>query len=129
MRIAFTSKATCQVQVADRHDAVVLADHLIKWDIPGMGDHGPDIAVVFGARPGQRKSFKVAKEGARPALIIEVTSPATRHTDLTRKPQEYWQCLVPCLVIVDELPRRRHRRLRIMGFQHGPRGLSAHGLG
>lgn len=55
-------------------------------------------------------------------MIIEVTSPATRRTDLGIKRHEYWQCQVPYYVIVDELPGRGLRQLRILGYRHGKRG-------
>ncbi len=89
-----------------------------------MGDHGPDIAVVFGAHPDRegRNSFNVPEEGVRPELIVEVTSPSMRHNDLTVKVREYWQCQVRYYVIVDEVPRRRRRHLRILGYRHGKRG-------
>ncbi len=115
-------KVACQIRLAGNPNALVLHDCKIIWDIAGMGDHGPDIAVIFGARRGERASFDVAKEGVRPAIIIEVTSRSTRDIDLKTKPRHYWRCRVPCYVIVDELPRRRPRQLRILGYQRGPRG-------
>jgi colicin import membrane protein len=114
-------KDACRLQLAGHPNAVVLCDHLFRWDVAGMGDHGPDVAVVLGARPGQRPSFDVAAEGVRPELIIEVTSPSTRNNDLRIKRREYWLCRVPYYAIVEEIPRRRQRRLRIHGFQYGPR--------
>ena len=115
-------KVACQIRLTNHPNAVVLHDCKVIWDIAGMGDHGPDIAVIFGARRGERSSFDVAKEGVRPEIIIEVTSRATRNIDLKTKPRQYWRCGVPCYVIVDELPRRRPRQLRIIGYQRGPRG-------
>jgi len=116
---------TFQIALAGRAGALVLADHTVKWDIAGMGDHGPDIAVVFGVQPNrvQPESFDVADHGVRPELIVEVTSPATRRNDLTIKLREYWQCQVPYYVIVDEQPRRRQgqRQLRILGYRRGKR--------
>jgi colicin import membrane protein len=114
-------KGACQVQLANQPNAAVFGNHSFHWDVEGMGNHSPDVAVVFGVRPGERSSFDVAAEGARPAVIIEVTSPATRNNDLNVKPREYWRCLVPCYVIVNELPRRRGRRLEIRGYERGPR--------
>jgi colicin import membrane protein len=111
-----------QAHLAGDPTALVLGDHLIKWDVPGIGDHGPDIAVVFGARQlARRDSFDVAAEGVRPELIIEITSPSTRNNDLNVKPGEYWRVGVPYYVIVDEMFRRRQRQLSIMGFQRGNR--------
>jgi colicin import membrane protein len=115
-------QGACQVQLANQPNTVVLGDHQVIWDTRGIKPHGPDVAVVIGASPGQRSSFDVAREGVRPELIIEVTSPATRNTDLNTKPRQYWRCQVPYYVIVDELPRRRQRQLRILGYERGKRG-------
>jgi len=116
---------TFKLVLRHRTDALVLGDHLIKWDIPGMRGHGPDIAVVFGIQPNevQPDSFDVAQHGVRPELIIEITSRSTRRNDLTVKPGQYWRCQVPYYVIVDELPRGRQgqRQLRILGYQRGKR--------
>ena len=112
----------CQIQLAGDPTALVLGDHLIQWDVPGIGDHGPDVAVVFGAsQVARRDSFNVAAEGVRPELIIEVTSPSTRNNDLNIKPREYWLVGVPYYVIVEEVIRRRQRRLLIQGFRRGRR--------
>ena len=47
-------KVACQIRLAGNPNALVLHDCKIIWDIAGMGDHGPDIAVIFGARRGER---------------------------------------------------------------------------
>ncbi len=112
-----------QICLVDRPHDDILYDLLIHWDIPGLRAHGPDIAVVRGLRRRQLwRSFHVAREGVRPELIIEVTSPQTRATDLGRKRRQYWQAGVRFYVIVDELPRRRTRTLRLIGLERGPRG-------
>ena len=52
-----------------RHDptAVVLDDVRVAWDIPDLGAHGPDIAVILGVRERQNWStFDVAQEGVAP---------------------------------------------------------------
>jgi colicin import membrane protein len=116
---------TFKLVLRHRADALVLGDHLIKWDIPGMRGHGPDIAVVFGIQPNEVRpdSFDVAQHGVGPELIIEITSRSTRRNDLTVKPGHYWRCQVPYFVIVDQLPRQRQgqRQLRILGYQLGKR--------
>src|SRR5262245_24883190 len=62
--------------------AAVLDDVRIAWDIPDLKPHGPGIAVILGVREQRNWStFEVAKEGVRPSLIIEVTSPETRRID------------------------------------------------
>jgi Uma2 family endonuclease len=108
-------------QVSTIPGAQVFFDALIVWDIPGLGDHSPDVMVVFGAQQRDRESFNVAEEGVRPELIVEVTSPATRNNDLNRKPGEYWRARVPYYVIVDATRRRGKRYLTLIGYQRGAR--------
>lgn len=61
------------------------------------------------------------REGARPELIIEVTSPATRNNDLNKKPDIYWRARVPYYVIVDATLDQDQRQLNIIGYKRGPR--------
>jgi colicin import membrane protein len=109
-----------------RHDptALVLADVRIAWDLPELGAHGPDIAVILGVRdPGRTWStFSVAEEGVRPALLIEITSPETATIDRSVKLEEYELAGVPMYVIVDGVSRRRDNGVRIIGFTLGPEG-------
>lgn len=116
-----------RTQVVSDPTAVVLSDVRIAWDIPGLGAHGPDIAVIFGVRERKNWStFDVAVEGVRPELIIELASPETASTDCSDKLDEYDLAGVPFYVIVDALLPRSQPQLRILGFQRGPNGY--HGL-
>lgn len=105
---------------ADPH-AVVLHDVRIKWDKPELRPHGPDLMVIFNVRERKNWStFDVANEGTRPSLIIEVTSPETRATDLADKLDHYDFAGVPFYVIVDALDRREEQRIRLLGYRkHG----------
>jgi Uma2 family endonuclease len=49
----------------------------------------PDVFVALGARPGQRRTFKVWAEGRPPTVVFEVTSQSTRREDEVFKPQMY----------------------------------------
>src|SRR5581483_11035075 len=113
-----------RIQLADDATARVFSDLGIYWDIPELGHHSPDIAVIFGIRRAQRnwKSFYVAKEGVRPSLLLEVTSPSTRKIDFHDKRRDYYQAGVPYYIIVDEQLRRDQRSLRILGYHRGRRG-------
>ena len=51
-------------------------------------------------------TLDVAAEGARPALVVEVTSPSTRENDLGTKPDFYHRAGVPLYVIADVAGRR-----------------------
>ena len=103
-----------------RHDptAVVLDDVRVAWDIPDLGAHGPDIAVILGVRERQNWStFDVAQEGVRPALLIEITSPETASIDRSVKLEEYEVAGVPLYVIIDGVSRRRDTMLRILAYE------------
>jgi Uma2 family endonuclease len=105
--------------LADDLAAVVLADTGIYWGIPKLKHHSPDIAVILGVK--QQKdwvTFHVAKEGVRPSLIIEVTSPKTRSNDLEKKIKQYARAGIPHYVIADaeEGPGKR-RRLRLLAYR------------
>ncbi len=105
--------------------AMVLSDHRVAWDKPGLEPHGPDIAVIFGVRKRKRlgATFYVAAEGARPKLIIEVTSPETRRNDVVTKVDEYYRAGVALYVIVDVRHRQGQRtRLQLIGYRHAPAG-------
>jgi Uma2 family endonuclease len=88
-------------------DVDVFRDLLIKWDID-LGNHCPDVFVVFGLQnKGQnRDTFKVATEGVRPTLIIEVVSPRYRKEDREIKVLQYAQAGVQEYIIID---RRKYR--------------------
>jgi Uma2 family endonuclease len=103
----------------DRADVIVFGDVVVKWDIPDLNDHCPDLCVVFGIRNKEqnRSEWVVAVEGVRPALIIEVVSPRYRKTDRETKVVHYAQAKVQEYVIVD---RRRYRGQlldEVIGYQ------------
>jgi len=106
------------------HDplAVVFQDLLFLWDVPGLKGHAPDLAVVFGVHPGHRESIDVAAEGARPALIVEITSPSTASLDHQVKLEEYHIVGVPFYIIIDRRIVRRQRTLRLLGYRYTPAG-------
>ncbi len=98
--------------------AIVLSDVRIAWDIADLRAHGPDVMVIPGMRERQNWStFEVAVEGARPALIIEITSPETRVNDLEIKVEHYARAGVAQYVIVDDLGRSRTRGMRLLDYR------------
>jgi hypothetical protein len=101
--------------------AVVLNDVRVAWDVPEVKPHGPDIAVIFGVRERKNWStFDVGTEGVRPALIVEVTSPETRGTDLLDKLEEYDLAGVPLYLIVDIVARRGQNTPRLIAYRQTP---------
>ncbi|MCS6937911.1 MAG: Uma2 family endonuclease [Roseiflexaceae bacterium] len=110
--------AVLRARLEEPGAAIVLSDVRIAWDVPDLRPHGPDVAVIPGVRERQNWStFDVAVEGARPALIIEITSPETREIDLERKVEHYARAGVAQYVIVDDLSRGRERRLRLLDYR------------
>jgi colicin import membrane protein len=78
--------------------AVVLGDCRVDWNIPGVRPLGPDIAVFLGvkrSRSEQWDTFDVAAEGAKPALVVEITSRSTRENDLGIKVDYHHRAKVP----------------------------------
>ena len=112
-----------RARLANCPTAVVLRDVRVAWDIPELGAHGPDLAVILGVRERKNWStFDVAAEGVRPALIIEVTSPETAALDRSAKLDEYELAGVPLYVLVDTVNRRRQPAPRLLGYTLTPGG-------
>ena len=91
-----------QIIYGDDDTVEILSDVNIDWDDPSLGTHRPDVAVIFtnnARRPRSRFDTKV--EGVKPYLIIEVTSPSTRVSDLIDKVKDYEKAGVERYIIVD----------------------------
>jgi Uma2 family endonuclease len=105
--------------VAAFPSAVVLNDVLVVWDNEEIRPHGPDLSVIFGVREQKpRTVFRVAEEGTRPKLLVEVTSPETRKLDLVDRLEEYEVVGVEYYVIVDLLRRRDQITPRLLGYRN-----------
>ena len=79
-----------------------VSDCRVDWNLPGVRPLGPDIAVFLDVeRHKNWATLDVAAEGARPALVVEVTSPSTRKNDLGIKFDFYHRARVPLYVIAD----------------------------
>lgn len=105
-----------RAQVAGAAGVAVLKDVRIAWDVPNLRPHGPDLMVIPDVRePRAWSTFDVTAEGTRPALIVEVTSPATASLDLGDKLRHYDQARVPLYIIVDGADEAMP--LRLFGFE------------
>lgn len=106
---------------------LVLSDCLINWGVRGLGNHSPDICVFADVNEPQRRNwrtFRVAAEGARPVLAIEIVSPDThdqrvRDNDVVIKVREYYRAGVPLYVIVDQ--ERPDGPRQLIGYRRGAR--------
>jgi len=108
--------------LAEDRSAAVLSDVGVFWDDPELKHHSPDIAVILGVQRRQDwSSFHIKKEGVRPVLIVEVTSPATRVTDVKDKAEQYAQARVAFYVIADARGRAKKRRIKLISYrlEHG----------
>jgi Uma2 family endonuclease len=90
----------------------------------------PDVLVVRGIEPGNRRIYKVWYEGKPPDAIIEVTSGKTRKRDMVTKPALYGQLGVPEYFLFDltrdylEPPLQGHR---LVGGHYEPIAADAEG--
>ncbi len=115
-----------KARLADDPSAVVISDCRVAWDVPGLKPLGPDVAVFFGLHGYEDwGTLDVAKEGAIPALVIEVTSPDTRKNDVGIKKEFYHRAGVPQYVIVDVRSRKDGRHLRLASYRQTPAGYES----
>jgi hypothetical protein len=110
-------KSVLKDRYAGDATVAVLSDCGIFWDVPGLRHHSPDLSVIFGVKKRKGwQTFDVREERTRPALIIEVTSPKTRVTDVKTKVQHYARARVRQYVIADAAEGRQGRRLRLISY-------------
>jgi Uma2 family endonuclease len=112
-------------QLARRPTLLSLSDCRIDWDRPDVRPHGPDLIVLERDGPWPWRSWgtlHVKQEHARPLLIVELTSPHTRDTDVVSKVEHYHRVGVPLYLIVDE--EREEGPLRLLGYRYDPRGYA-----
>lgn len=110
-----------QLRLIRQPGALVASDLQIIWDDPDLRAHSPDLSIFFGvtAPERERKSFDVAEEGVRPAMLIEIVSPGYRINDVETKVHEYHQARVPSYLIVDR--EADEGPVRLLGYQYRPR--------
>lgn len=84
---------------------LVCDDVKMLWKDPTLQRIAPDVAVILGVRDPQRprKSFDEAREGTRPAFVLEVVSESTRKFDQESKPSIYRQAGVRESFLLDPL--------------------------
>ncbi len=108
-------------------NVLVLSDQRISWDMEGLRPHGPDVAIVFGASVAARgngdlATFDVRREGVRPQLIFEITSPETRSQDLHTKVDHYELAGVDWYIIIDAGTRRNKFHADLIAYRLTPDG-------
>lgn len=106
----------------------VLSNVKLLWDVDGLAQPAPDIAIVANMvepeRP--RTEFDVRAEGVRPQFVLEVTSPRLAQLDLERKVAIYQQAGVKEYMIIDSglragLVAQENKTYTVLGYRlvHG----------
>ena len=115
-------QSTLAALYAAQPTVVVLGDCRVDWGVAGVRPLGPDILVLFDVRQWLRRAtFRLAVDGGRPVLVVEIASPSTRVYDLGIKLDMYYQVGVQKYVIVDRGPQGDDP-VRLLGYQRGPGG-------
>jgi colicin import membrane protein len=118
-------KAVLESHLVGRPGVVIYRDMRIDWGVAGIEPHGPDLAVLENVPenlPRQLGTLRVRECGARPLLVIEVTSPTTREGDLDEKIVEYDLAGVPFYAIVDRRFRTQREELRLLAYRATEQG-------
>jgi hypothetical protein len=112
-------KAVSKARLEGDRAAAVLSDCQVDFNIRGVKPLCPDLAVFLGVRRQTAWSiFDVAAEGARPALVGEVTSPETRTNDIGIKVDHYRRARVPWYVIADvTMEQGDQRRIELILYR------------
>ncbi len=102
----------------DDPETEVFCDLKMLWQIPGLEEPAPDIAVVHGVadKGANRESFDVVAEGTRPCLIIEVMSRRYAGDD-TKKPSIYALAGIPEYLILKPYGPGQRPELSMRGFR------------
>lgn len=119
--------AVLRYRLSSNPRALVLSDCQVNWGIPGLGNHSPDVSVFDNVNEAKHRNwgtFRVAEEGARPVLAIEIVSPdahdpRARDNDVVIKVREYYRAGLPLYVIVDQ--EREGRPRQVVGYRRGAR--------
>src|SRR5262249_53579508 len=107
-----------------RPDALVLKETHTDFGLEGVKPIVPDVAVFSGVT-GDRdrmKTFYPVRIGARPELVIEITSPSTRSLDLNTKPLIYCRARIPVYAIVDSWMEMEERVVMLLAYRLTPEG-------
>jgi colicin import membrane protein len=117
-------KSVFKSRLAGNPRAAVVSDCLVDFNLPEIRPIGADVAVFFDVTHRRdRDIVNVAAEGLRAALVVEVTSPATRLNDVEIKFDYYQRARVPLYVLADaRIDKHDIRRLNLSVFASKPQG-------
>ncbi len=95
----------CRTRLDRIHNGQVFSDCIIDWNVPGLGNHSPDVSVFENIRDlplPKLGTYRVADHGGRCLLVVEIVSPETRTNDVDRKPEHYHRAGVGQYVVIDQ---------------------------
>ncbi|MEM7532366.1 MAG: Uma2 family endonuclease [Chloroflexota bacterium] len=108
-------------------DRGIYGDVGIDWGVHGEGYYAPDVSVFYNVRNPNKPLgiFYVVEEGTAPSLVLEVTSPTTRHVDFGEKYEAYERLGVPCYIIVDTAgyDENGDEIFQLLGYDFTPNGF------
>jgi colicin import membrane protein len=113
-------KMVLAAHLSDRPGVRIFRDPRLDWGVAGIEPHGPDLAILENVPEQlhpQLGTLHLREAGARPLLVIEVTSPTTRELDLDEKVVEYDLAGVPFYAIVDRRIRADREELRLLAYR------------
>jgi Uma2 family endonuclease len=123
--------ATLRAYFRRRRDVYVIGNIFLYYR---EGDPGarksPDLMVITGVEPGERRSFKIWEERAVPCFIMEVTSKGTADEDLEAKRLLYQELGVREYFLLDPLREYLERPLigyRLIGGEYEPLAVAGDG--
>jgi len=111
--------------LANRPGTLVLFDHRVDWQVPGIIPHGPDVVALSNLTAPwdlQRGTFPVKDMNATVLAVIEITSPSTRNVDFDEKVVEYHEAGIPYYILADTREIRGQSSLTVLGFEAHPAG-------
>jgi Uma2 family endonuclease len=122
--VMFALIGTLRHYFAHRRDVYVIGNIFLYYEEGRPGSRrSPDVMVVKGVEPGERRSFKTWVERAVPSVIIEVTSQETADEDLGPKRELYERLGVREYFLFDPLHEYLERSLqgyRLIGDAYEP---------
>jgi colicin import membrane protein len=96
-------KSVFEWRSAEVPGALVLTDHRIDWQIPGLQPLGPDVAFFTESAewPESVGTYRVKDNHGKTQFAIEVTSPSTAKKDRNEKVALYYRAGVPLYIVAD----------------------------
>ena len=118
-----------KLQTSEAEKRIVLADHRMMLDIPGLGEkpYRPDVLIVdLDEKPDFENiaTLYVDTCGGELKLAVEITSPSTRKTDVENawKVGHYYKAKIEQYVIVDRFDPDNPDNVALIDYHRGADG-------